>query len=65
MKFSQNYLFEYLDMGWGSGASMGDATDKMNKKFRKALKKQALSKRHSYAMKEVKDILKRLKKYDI
>lgn len=56
---------EYLDMGWSAGQNMGSATEKMNKKYWRELRRQAKSKRHSYAMKEVQGILKRLRKYDI
>jgi len=65
MNPSKFYLLEYLDMGWGSGTHMGDATEKMNKKYWKALRKQARMKRHSWAMKEVQGILKRLRKYEV
>ena len=65
MKSFQTYLLEYLDTGWGSGASMGSAVDTMNKKYWKVLRKQAKGKKNSYAMKEVQGILKRLRKYEI
>lgn len=65
MKLSQRYLLEYLDFGFSSGSDMGHATKSMNKNFWKILKKQAKSKRHSYALKEVQGILKRLKNYKI
>lgn len=56
---------EYLDFGFSSGTNMGNATDSMNKKFWRTLKKQAKAKRHSYALKEVQGVLKRLKNYKI
>lgn len=56
---------EYLLVGTESAVNMGDASLKLNKKFAKILKKQAKSKRNSYAQREVAGILKILKNYDI
>lgn len=56
---------EYLLVGTESAVNMGDASLKLNKKFFKILKKQAKSKRNSYAQREVAGILKILKNYDI
>jgi hypothetical protein len=55
---------EYLDIG-ASGANMGDAMKKENRKYARRLKKQALGKRSPYLMKELQVIFKNLKNYDI
>jgi hypothetical protein len=64
MNYSLKYLMEYLDIG-ASGANMGDAMKKENRKYARRLKKQALGKRSPYLMKELQVIFKNLKNYDI
>lgn len=62
MKNFYQYLQEYLDFGFAAGPSIGAATKKMNKKYSKKLKAQAKSKKGGKALKDVVEILQRLKK---